>query len=312
MLNQTKPRPAKPRAPATISADITTDAAMVTLLSGIQADLVAALRAALDRPDAEAVHRLRIALRRLRTGLDICRFWSRSDAFDAVAAEARSLADALGAARNWDVLVTETLPRHVSILEGVVDLAPLNVAAGAERHAQYKAMLKRLDGPQPQRLLLGLALLVSRQPWRGPDGSVSGRLCKGVARSAAKSLTRTRRRQMRRGRKLDRLSDRERHRLRIATKLHSYAIDMLAPIWPKPARQQRYARDVAQLQAKLGRLNDLETTRGLLGDLAAADADPALHRAIGAVLGAVAQEKRERLSKLPRYWRAFRRARPFW
>jgi triphosphatase len=307
MLNQRKPT-----TPAPIASGLTADEAIVTLLSGLQAELVAALRAALDRPAPDEVHALRIALRRLRAGLAICRDWSETTCFDAVEADAHELADTLGAARNWDVLVTETLPRHATELAGIVDLAPLAEAAHAARDVQYRRMLDRLDGPQPQKLLLGLALLLSGHPWRKPDGSLPRRLADPAEKRATKALARGHRRQLRRGKRFASLSDRERHRLRIAAKRQTYAMDMLGPIWGKPGKQRAYRRSVKDLQAALGALNDIETTRGLLDALAADTPAPALHRAIGAVAGWSARDKREKVEALGPLWRAFRKARPFW
>lgn len=307
MLDQTKPDPAAP-----LSRQLSTDAAIVTLLAGCQSELVAAVRAALDRPAPDAIHALRVTLRRLRTALGLCRDWSGSDCFGTAEADARELASLLGGARNWDVLVTETLPRHAEALAGIVDLAPLVEAAQAARDTQYRRMLARLDGPLPPKLLLGLALLVSDTPWRGPRGELRKRLAGPVTPRAAKALAHLQRRQLRRGKRLLQLSDRERHRLRISVKRHTYAMDMLEPLWSKPKRQQAYRRNVKALQTALGTLNDIETTRGLLDTLAADLPAPALQRAIGAVLGGAAHEKREQLAALAPIWRHARSAKAYW
>lgn len=307
MLDQSKPGALAP-----ITRDLSTDAAIATLLAACQAELVIALRAALDRPAADEIHALRIALRRLRTGLGLCRDWSGSDCFGTVDADAHELAIVLGRARNWDVLVTETLPRHTPDLAGFIDLAPLAEAALAARNTHYRELLARLDGPLPQKLLLGLALLLSEQPWHGPRGKLPKRLSSPVKDKAAKSLARGQRRQLRRGKGLRELSDRERHRLRIGAKRHGYAMDMLGGVWGKSGKQRAYRRSVRDLQATLGALNDIETTRVLLEEIGTEQMAPGLNRAIGAVLGCSAREKRERLAALGSVWRAYRSARPFW
>ncbi|WP_084639764.1 CHAD domain-containing protein [Kaistia adipata] len=299
------------RTPMPLATHPSTDAAILALLSASQTELVATVRATLDRPGPDEIHALRVTLRRLRTALDLCRDWSGSDCFGTAEADARELADTLGEARNWDVFVAETLPRHAETLAGLVDLSPLAEAAQSARDAQGRQMLARLDGPLPQKLLLGLALLVSDTPWRGPHGDLRKRLAGPVKPRAAKALARMQRRQLRRGKRLLQLSDRERHRLRISVKRHSYAMDMLAPLWSKPRKQTLYRGRVKALQQALGALNDIETTRALLERFSSMPA-PGLQRAIGAVLGAAAHEKREQLAALAPIWREVRSAKPFW
>src|SRR5690606_28606251 len=171
-------------------------------------------------------------------------------------------------------------------------------AAHAARDAHYRRMLARLDGPLPQKLLLGLALLLSETPWRGRSGRLPKRLAGPVKMRAARALEQGRRRQLRRGKRFLHLSDPERHRLRVAAKRHGYAMDMLGAIWGKPRKQQAYRRNVKALQAALGALNDMEATRGLLDEIVEGGPAPGLERAIGAMLGWSAREKQEQLATL--------------
>jgi triphosphatase len=302
----------KPGATTPLSGHLSTDAAIAALLATCQGELVVALRATLDRPAPDEIHDLRITLRRLRTAIGLCGDWSGSDSFGSVEADARALADLLGEARNWDVFVTETLPRHAEALAGSVDLSPLAEAARAARDAQYRRTLARLDGALPQKLLLALALLLSETPWRGSGSRLAKRLEAPVKERAAKSLEHGQRQQLRRGKHLLRLSDAERHHLRISAKHHTYAMDMLESLWGKARKQRAYRSRVKALQTALGTLNDIQTTRGLLDTLAAEHPEPGLQRAIGAVLGWSEHEKRERLAALAPIWRKVRSAKPFW
>ena len=87
---------------------------------------------------------------------------------------------------------------------------------------------------------------------------------------------------------------------------------MLAPLWSRPKKQNPYRGRVKALQAALGTLNDIETTRALMDTLAADLPAPGLQRAIGAVLAGAAHEKREQLAALAPIWRRVRSAKPYW
>ena len=65
----------------------------------------------LEGSDAEGVHQMRVALRRLRT---ICALFRRdipSPSFEVVNSEARWLMQQLSLARDWDVFAETTVPR---------------------------------------------------------------------------------------------------------------------------------------------------------------------------------------------------------
>jgi triphosphatase len=298
--------------PVDLNARQSIDTAIVTILTGCQAELVTTLRAALDRPLPDQVHALRVALRKLRAALDIAARWARSDSFDGVKGDAHDLASALGEARDWDVLVTETLPRHAAELAGIADLVSLLGEATGARDASYRRMLVSLDGPLPQKLLLGLALLLSERRWRGSDGNLPPRLTGKTKAGAVRELERAHRRQMRHGKRILALSDEARHRLRIDTKRLGYTIDFLGPVWTKPRKRLTYRRDVKRLQDVLGALCDTETTHRLLDRIGSETVSPEVHKAIGAILGWSARDKRDQLASIDRLWRAFRSAKPFW
>ncbi|WP_201403690.1 CHAD domain-containing protein [Kaistia sp. 32K] len=298
--------------PTDLTAAQSVDTAIVAILTERQTELVATLRATLDRPAPDEVHALRVALRRLRAALALCGRWVGADVFKALRSDAHDLAAALGRARDWDVLVTETLPRHADELAGVANLSALIEEANAARNEGYRQMLARLDGPLPQKLLLGLALLLAQPPWRAGGAPAPKRLADKLKPRAARELSRAQRRQKRHGKRITELSDEERHRVRIDAKRLGYTIDFLGPVWPKRRKRHAYRAHVKSLQTALGALNDLRTTRRLLDQIAAETPSPAVHQAVGAVLGWSARDKREQLEALGELWRRFRSTKPFW
>lgn len=296
----------------TLSARLTVDEAIAVILTQGQLELVTALRAALDRPMPETVHGLRVALRRLRAGLALCARWSGTDGFGTVKRDVHALSDALGETRNWDIFITETLARHVVNLAGVADVAALTEAAATARHAGYRRVRALLDGPLPQKLLLGLALLISERRWRRESNPIAKRLAVGVRSRAEREIARADRKLGRQGKQLHTLSEEGRHALRIEIKHLGYTVDFLQPIW-KPSRKiTRYRDRLKALQTGLGSLTDAGTAQQLLNRIAMDDPSPAVQKAVGAIGGWAARDKIERLASLEQLWRDFRKTKRFW
>ena len=60
--------------------------------------------------DTEWVHQMRVGTRRLRSCLSLMKPFCAAAKLEPATAEVKWLATLLGAARDWDVFVTETLP----------------------------------------------------------------------------------------------------------------------------------------------------------------------------------------------------------
>jgi triphosphatase len=291
---------------------MTVDEAIALILSQGQVDLVGSLRAALDRPMPETVHDLRVALRRLRAALALSARWADTEALDNLKRDAHALSDALGESRNWDILIEETLAPHIDRLAGIADVAVLTEAAASARHDSYRRVRALLDGPLPQKLLLGLALTLSQQLWRDKGDGISKRLAGSIRRRATREISRADRRLRNYRKQLHNLTDEVRHELRIDVKRLRYTIEWLEPIWPRSARIRRYQERIGALQSALGSLNDARTAQQLLNRIASDDPSPMTQRAIGAIAGWTARDKEHRLTALDTLWHEFRIAKRFW
>src|SRR5258705_10265559 len=120
--------------------------------------------------DPEAVHQMRVALRRLRT---ICALFRRdipSPAFQAVNSEARWLMQQLGPARDWDVFAETTIARLVTAAVDV-DLGGLREAVERQRKSSYPVLQTVLADPRCGRFLLSVGHLVERRGWRNENDS---------------------------------------------------------------------------------------------------------------------------------------------
>jgi len=110
---------------------------------------------------------------------------------------------------------------------------------------------------------------------------------------------------------IDRLTDEQRHRLRIDAKKLRYPAEFLAGLYPSHA-SRRYLRRLAAVQAALGGLNDLAVSGKLFRSVVAAL--PAPRRALAAQtsMAYAATQVLELEQQLQAAWRSFAKAEPFW
>lgn len=282
-----------------LNADAAASSAFVAIaracLAQFEANLPGFLHTA--QPDTEYVHQMRVAMRRLRAATGLLRFMQQAP--PAWVSELKWLMGELSVARDWDVFVTETLPRVRERLDQPAALDALSeVAQGLRRQADDRARTA-LAGPRLARLWLA----IERDLATTADTPIS-------TREWARAALDRRYRQIRRlGSRLDELDPAERHALRIAGKKLRYAAEFFACLDPKAAR--RFIDTLAGLQDVLGILNDVAVTAHLLQEAKQAGGQ-AVWEGAGLVAGFLARERDLRLAELARRWREFRRARPYW
>lgn len=244
----------------------------------------------LEDGDAECLHQLRVAIRRLRSALAL------APEPPSVRDELAWLGGALGPARDWSVMAGETLP---PILAAFPDHEPLRrlaeqvAALGDEAAADAKAALR---SPRCQLLKLNLGRWLVAPP--AEQGAPIGEF-------AAELIEKSRRRLAKRGRRLAKLAPEERHRARIAAKKLRYAAEFFAALYPTRATRA-YIDALSRLQDDLGILNDAAATERLL-----AQADPAGEPA-GIVRGWGAAQAAFRIGQVKKHWKRWRAARRFW
>lgn len=228
-------------------------AAFHAIVASALAQVQGNVRGLLDSEDPEFLHQMRVGLRRLRSALDL--FGDQlGDAVAPHATALRTIAAGLGAARDWDVLVTETLPR----MAGLPAADQLAAACRAGRQAargKSKKLIKTNTYNTPMLALgrwLALPQATADSAWREP------------ARIAAARILATRyARVLKRGRRLAEQSPAELHRLRIAVKKLRYAVEFFSDLFHvKEMSDQRAG--LARLQDILGFINDAVSVEPLL------------------------------------------------
>lgn len=260
--------------------------------------------------DPEAVHQIRVALRRLRAILSLFRELLPEKARDDLRELAQVVNVPLGAARNADVFCDDVLAAVVRAVPGDRDLAVLAAAAEREREARWMKARETLRSGSFAGFISAADTMARELGSRGreEDAVLSG----PAWRLAAKSLKRRHKRLRERGRHLRHMSAAERHKLRIAAKKQRYAAELFAPLFKK-SRGQKYAKALARVQGALGEMNDIAGIPAQLeGLLAKEGGDAALARAAGLVLGYYQAGADAREERLRRAWRRFKTIEKFW
>ena len=267
------------------NGDLSLDDALAAILQSALQQLLANQAAARDGRDPEGVHQLRIALRRLRCAFALMRPLARSQALDELRGDAKWLLSGLGAARNWDVFLTQVLAEVAQgcAIDGF-DL--LRELAEKSRQTGYATARALLAERRAGRFALALGAWIERRGWQSEVAEDSrAELAEPALAFAARTLAKQHGRVLKRGRHFKRLALEARHDLRLAVKKLRYTADFFLPLLGEPGTAKRYARRLSRLQERLGRYNDAGTTRALLSELAVDGLPPAARQALGAVLG---------------------------
>lgn len=211
--------------------------------------------------DIEYLHQARVALRRLRAGL---RGFRRVCVLPPdLQAGLKALTAALGPARDWDVLCTDTLPALASHAPDPLAWAAECQRIEAQRAAVHLAMQRALVAAQPGVWLLDMTRWLLRQGWRDDEPARQRSQRQPLGPWAIKRLRRDHRRLVRHAMEFESLSLEARHALRLRFKRQRYALEGFASLLPARRCAARLDR-LCAVQDSLGRANDARVARVLL------------------------------------------------
>lgn len=288
------PQPVKAESPR-LDRKMSPCQGFVAILRADLAQLLANLPGVLTDPDPEYCHQARVAIRRLRSAV---RLFRKVCALPAERlAEIAALGDALGEARDADVLVLETLPR----LQAVVPEQHYRVLlrrAARQRRDRRAAMLSVLRAPATGACLIALEDALNRLDARASRGRLrtfaAGRLSRLFDRVAPAAA------------RFAELAPEARHALRVQVKRLRYACEHFSSLLPP---EKSFQSALARIQDGLGLLNDQVVA---LRDIARLNTDGRLDAALQAVRRWAEAENRARLPVLAKDLQLFSRKRPSW
>lgn len=306
-------RPSETRAiPAALSADSSIDDVIAAILDANLKQFVANWPA-LSPELPEAVHQMRVALRRLRSALALFNRAIPCDAFTRARAQAKRIASAMGPARDQDVLADLVAHGPAEALGMDQSFEALLKASARKRSAAYKSVEALIAAPETSRFVLDVQAMIARRDWRASQEGAADAEQGGApsARAfAGKALDRLDRRARRRGKNLAERAPEERHEARIALKNLRYGADFFAPLFARGRGARKFMRAIGDLQDALGAYNDSVVARTIVAELE--QAAGAAARAGGAVAGWAARGAADADAHLGAAWKTFRKAPRFW
>jgi triphosphatase len=249
---------------------IALDDAFAAILRRCFGHLLQSLPAAEDGRDAEGIHQLRVALRRLRTAFDVMRRFGSVKTLETLRVETKWLGQSLSSARDWDIFERATLPTIAKACPSIAGFDALGEIAETRRGGAYDSARAALGSRRCAAFLIALGGWIEARGWRGdvaPDRLAE--LAEPAVAFARRVLSEQYARTLKRGRRLKTLTIEERHRLRLAVKKLRYVGEFLLPLYGGKKSARRFSRRLAGLQEELGRYNDMAVTASLLAELGA-------------------------------------------
>ena len=191
-------------------------------------------------PDVEALHDLRVAVRRTRTVLRATRSLFNGDWVDGLRDELKWLAGELGPARDLDVLITHLRPEREEVGP---EATPIIKRLERDRRGARRRALAALDSDRYLALLDELHVAVEHPPVQSTDRS--------LARVAAREFAKLRRDVAALG---PQPTDEALHRVRIRGKRARYAAELAEQVVGKRAR--RMVKAAKRFQDVIGEHQD--------------------------------------------------------
>lgn len=256
----------------------------------------------------EDVHRMRVAVRRLRAVLSVFRraIDGRRLPFED---DLRWLQDKLGAVRDWDVFRAGAV-RPIEGESG--DVALVDEAGAMARDYAHLELRIALESERAATLWRGMLRWLASLARGREQGA---RLDQPIAKYARRELRRRDRKLAKRGRRIAKLDEEELHKQRIGAKKLRYAAEFFGDLYPEK-RLRRVLKRMKAVQDLLGGLNDARTARTLLDRLEPqrAGGQPAIAFAHGdgMVAGAVMMRAKTERARVERAWQKYERAAKPW
>lgn len=248
----------------------------------------------------EAVHQMRVAVRRLRSCLGIFKpFIIKSEEYTELRSELRWLGGVLGIARDWDVFA-----ENLEVVRAQLPDVAIVSLQKSVHYLQTQARLhvyETLQSPRYHRLVLQLGKWLLQCKVEQPELDVAAKTV------VAEILQQRYRRVKECGKQLLTLNDTQRHKMRIEIKKLNYAIRFFGSLYAADKSYQ-YLSYLSELQTELGVLNDMNVAQHLLDQVGLPSRAPA--RLI--LNGWYAGQRENYLKKLEKTWAAWSTQKNFW
>jgi inorganic triphosphatase YgiF len=300
-------RPTRVKAPPVVlKRKMTSAAAFQTIGASCLQHLMANEAIVRHVPEADAVHQMRVALRRFRAAVTLFKAVVEDERRDPIRAELKWMANVLGEARDLDVYITKVLEpaqdKHSS------DEGYQRLLAGYQerRDRAYEVVQETIASPRFINGILEAAAWTQAGDWLLDESKPARkRRSQPVTVPAEEELGRHWKKIIKQGRNLVELDSEERHQVRIEIKKLRYATEFFESLFKGGGAKKRKRAALSTLEAlqeTLGELNDIAVGSHME---ASAAADMIHQEQLSRIDGLLADAKKQyqKLAALEPFWR---------
>lgn len=258
-------------APVHVDPTMSVRGSFAAIAQACVAHVLASADYAYKSNDPEGIHELRVGIRRMRAAFAVFRGAMRESYRIQIGDELRVLQRKLAIAREWDVLVEETIASMPKRLRKQGASEKLVRIAQTKRVEGYKNAHAALRNPHYTDLLLRLASWIDSQFGFGAPVTRERKwkpivLAGSAPRFASEVMNEYHEKARKLGKKIRKLDTAELHRLRIRVKKLRYVTEFFGNIWPS-RRTKRYLSALKDLQQVLGAFHDATVAEKLVAHL---------------------------------------------
>jgi triphosphatase len=283
---------------------------------------ILANRPAVIAGDAEALHQMRIGLRRLRTAISLFDEVVADDQREAIKQDLKWITEKLGPPRDLDVLQTEVLDPLLKVIPDETERAEVQKEFKTRRQQAHEAAAQSIETDRFVTSVLALVEWIEAGPWTSAsDPLISLRREFPIDEYAADELARRRKKIRKQGKHLSGLSTKKRHKLRIRAKKLRYASEFFEDTFPgkkNKCHRKQAVEALKDLQSALGELNDVAARERMMSNVAkqkpvsGMQDSRSLSFAAGIVYGSQEARVGELLAEAQKAYAKFQSAKSFW
>lgn len=269
---------------------------------------------AMTGDDAEYLHQMRVALRRLRVVLHMTEQVCADPVLAGLSKEVSDLCGALGRIREWDVFIAQTLRPICARMAGHTGLQTLLKLSERQRQTGYAELRGEAQLRQFQGLLLRFSIWMNSDYWQPQARQQKIKVALHAKDFATRRLHKLAKRFAQAGQTLETADAAKLHALRIVAKKLRYSAEFFAGFYGENAAGPFLAA-LGEVQEVLGQTNDITVAHRFLDMLAAdtaAQRDANVLQAIIFSRGWIAHDLSDRIGTLKKTVQHFNKQVVFW
>jgi inorganic triphosphatase YgiF len=273
--------------------------------------------------DAEALHQMRVALRRLRSAISLFSDMLTDPQTEALKNEFKWIIGELGPAREFEVFLKRVPKPVADRAREEPALAQVSQELRQKHEDAFARASTAVESSRFRDLAIDTAAWIETGDWTHNSNDAAGMLrLRPLTAVAAEQLGRRCEKLLKGCKHLDTSDPQHRHRLRIQAKKLRYAAEFFASAFPSKTsalRRKTFVKSLQQLQDALGELNDIAVNKKLLkriGDGKGAGVKRHRGRVTEAFVNRLSAREKARMAPLikesERAYTAFAKVKPFW